>query len=866
MSIRNQYRYFVSAFPFGEREVVPLKEGDAVETYSPFTDDFVGDYRREISGKLKLIGPDFNFLYGIETSVYRCDQVVITIKKNCSGTWSDWYIGKINLTKCEFNPAMCEVDFQVDPLDGYSCFEEKRQNDIDLFGLVGERHTLGFIFPDSELEFVEYETTAIPIPFPYWAGSGTPTSGGWALWKHTFTTTFDTGTVHTNNTFWVREKRTVDCAITLPTPWVLVSETCPGSGRVYARPAVLYGLVFNQTINDSNVLVDWIRAYKILGRESDGIVSIDNGMKLSQILTNFFLNSCNLTVVSEFFQINPATPSSTNYVTGLPSKVYNLLVFQKSDVKRANAINNATKCIVDFEDLFFGICRFFNLEYWITDGTIYIEHVSFRSSVQGLDLTLPKYRKFTRFKTRYQYDTSKLPREERFLTQEKTANSDFEGFPIRYSNNCANTGSDGVKDYPVEGITTDLVYVLNNPEPDSKVVSDEGVFLAATDAFAGGNYLITEPAVLFGVMPNNSLAWSQLLRDYHRHKRPFRSGNMNGVDTTFDSVIPTVKGEEIGIPLCCNDIFNPADLVKTQIGDGVIDSTSFSLRTGIMKVNLMYEADDESVSNQPPVANNDTATVVKNLSTDIDVLANDSDAQGIGTVELVEITTGPSNGTATVVDKKIRYVPNTGFVGTDSLYYRIRDNALQYSNISLVVITVSDPAPNAVNDAFTVRRNQSNTIPAPGVLANDSAGGGATVTVVPGTITSNLGRSVTMNTDGSFVYPAPDISGADFFTYQVINDQGLLDSAVVSLNIITVPASTTYNMSFSGVDASQACFLYSQPITRRNYYSTASPLSDNSVLYKDDLLTEFADPGWYSNGLDVFRVAANGIIVDITSC
>jgi hypothetical protein len=866
MSIRNQYRYFISAFPFGTREIMPLKESDAAETFTKSADDFIADYRREISGKLKLVGADFDFLYGIETSVYRCESVTITIQKNCSGGWSDWYTGVINLTKCEFNPGMCEVDFQIDPADAYTCFEEKRQQDVDLFGLVGERHTMGFIFPDSELEYVEYETTAIPIPFPYWAGSGTPQSGGWVLWKHTFTTTFDVGTVHTNNTFWVREKRTVDCAITLPTPWVLISETCPGTGRVYARPAVLYGLVFNQTINSSNVLVDWIRAYKILGRESDGIVSIDNGMKLSQILTNFFLNSCNLNVVSEFFQINPASPSSTNYVTGLPSKVYNLLVFQKSDVKRASAINNATKCIVDFEDLFFGICRFFNLEYWIEGDTVHIEHVSFRTMVTGLDLTLPRYKKFTRFKTRYQYDTSKLPREEKFITQEKTVNSDFEGFPIRYSNNCANSGSDGVKEYPVNGVTTDLVFVLNNPESDSKAVSDEGVFLAATDAFAGGNYLITEPAVLFEVMPNNSLAWSQLLRDYHRHKRPFRNGNMNAVETTFDSVIPTVKGEEIAIPFCCGDVFDPGKLVKYVIGDGAVESTSFSLRTGIMKLNLLYEADDEGATNQPPIANTDAASVAKNLSIDIDVLANDSDAQGIGSIDLVEITTGPTNGTATVVDKKIRYVPASDWTGTDSLYYRIRDNALQYSNTALVVINVIDPAPDAVNDAFTVRRNQSNTIPSPGLLANDSPGSGAVITVVPGTVVSNNGVNVTVNADGSFTYPAPDVTGTDSFSYQIINDQGGTDTATVTLTLITVPDSETYVMSFSAVDAFQACFLYTQPITRRNYYSTASPLSDGAVLYEDDLLTEFAAVGWYSNGLDVFRVAANGIIVDVSNC
>jgi hypothetical protein len=728
---------------------------------------------------------------------------------------------------------------------------------------VAERKIMSFIYPDSELEFVEYTTTTIPIPFPYWAGSGTPQSAGWVLWKHTFTTS---GLVKTNHTFWVREKRTVDCAITLPSPWKLISQTCPGTGRVYARPAILYGLVFNQTINTSNVLVDWIRAYKILGREQDGIVTIDNGMKLSQVLTSWFTNSCGISVKSEFFQINPDIPTSINYVTGLPSKVLNLLVFQKSDIKRASAINNATKCVVNFEQLFFAICRFFNLEYKIANGVIRIEHVSYWSRNTGIDIRGPRYKKLNRFKTRYTYDTTKLPKEEKFLTQEKTVNSDFEGFPIRYGNNCATSGNEASKEYAVEGVTTDLVFVMNNPEADSKAVTDDGVFLAATDEFAGENILITEDPVLFGVMPNNSLAWSQLLRDYHKHNRPFRNGNMNAVETTFDSVIPVVKGEALTVPICCGDVFNPMDLMKTEIGDGFVANSTFNLQTGMMDVELLYEADDEGATNQPPIANPDTANIQKNQSFDIDVLANDSDAQGIGTIDLVEIMTPPNYGTAVVVAKKIRYTPNTDFVGADALYYRIRDNILQYSNTTLVVVNVADPAPVAMNDAFTVRRNQSNTIPSPGLLANDSAGSGASVTVVPGTVVSNNGVNVTVNADGSFTYPAPDVSGTDSFSYTIINDQGGTDTANVTLTLITVPASETYNMSFSSVDAFQACFLYSQPITRRNYYSTASPLSDGAVVYQDDLLTTFAVPGWYSNGLDVFRVAANGIIVDVSNC
>ncbi len=863
--IRNQYRYIISAVPFGTREVMPMGEGDIAETYAPFEDDFIADYARNITGKLKLIGADFNWLYNIETSVYRCDAVSITIQRKCGGGWIDWFPGVINLTKAEFNPGMCEVDFQIDRADAYSCFLQKRDADIELFSMVSDRQVLQFVYPDSELEFVEYTNNTISFPFQYWGGTGTPAAGGWALWKHTFTTT--SGPVYTNHTYWVREKRTVDCAITLGTPWKLISESCPGTGRVYARPAILYGLQASQTIDSSNVLTDWNRTFKVLGREQDGIVTIDNGIKLSTVLINYFADTCGMTFVSDFFQINPLVASSTNYVTGSMSKVYNLILFQKSDVKRANAVNNAAQFLVNFEQLFFALCRMFNLKYRIVGSTIQLEHVSYWTRGVGVDLRADRYRKLNRFKSRYTYDTTQLPREERFLYYEKTLGTDFHGLPIKYLNSCTSREGDGVKEYTVDGVMADLVLALSNPEPDSQAVTDAGVFIAAADLIATDNILITEDPIYGDIMPNNSLGWSQLLRDYHRHNRPFRNGVMNNQPTTFDSVLPTVKGEALTLPICCGDVINPLDKMTTQIGDGIIASTNFSLQTGLMDVELLYEADDESATNQPPIANPDGAIVQKNNAIDIDVLANDSDANGIATIGLVEIVTPlAAHGTAVVVGKKIRYTPATDYVGSDTLYYRIRDNALQYSNIALVVIQVLEPAPVAVPETYTVKRNQVNNIPAPGLLANDSPGAGASMVVVTGTITSNLGVTILPNSDGSFSYTAPNIVGTDFFTYMVQNDLGLTDTATVTLNIIDVPASTTYVLAWSPVDGPQSCFLYTQPPARRNYYSTAGTLAVGSVLYKDDLLTTLADAGWHSNGTTVYRVGTGGIINQITSC
>ena len=57
----------------------------------------------------------------------------------------------------------------------------------------------------------------------------------------------------------------------------------------------------------------------------------------------------------------------------------------------------------------------------------------------------------------------------------------------------------------------------------------------------------------------------------------------------------------------------------------------------------------------------------------VDVLANDTDPDGDGAKPtLLQIVSGPANGTAKIASGKIVYTPNTGFHATDSLVYRIK--------------------------------------------------------------------------------------------------------------------------------------------------------------------------------------------------
>jgi hypothetical protein len=79
---------------------------------------------------------------------------------------------------------------------------------------------------------------------------------------------------------------------------------------------------------------------------------------------------------------------------------------------------------------------------------------------------------------------------------------------------------------------------------------------------------------------------------------------------------------------------------------------------------------------------------------DVDVLANDSDADG-DTLS-VAFVTQPANGTASINGGGVRYVPKAGFAGTDSFEYTATDGAAFATAVVRITVTLPNTAPTAV--------------------------------------------------------------------------------------------------------------------------------------------------------------------------
>jgi len=96
--------------------------------------------------------------------------------------------------------------------------------------------------------------------------------------------------------------------------------------------------------------------------------------------------------------------------------------------------------------------------------------------------------------------------------------------------------------------------------------------------------------------------------------------------------------------------------------------------------------------NDAPVAVDDEYSINENTPTDFDVVGNDYDIDE-DELTLDSIENGPSNGTASIVSGKIRYEPNNGFIGSDSIGYKIIDGngGNDTAIVTIIVNNVNDP-------------------------------------------------------------------------------------------------------------------------------------------------------------------------------
>lgn len=769
-----QYRYFLTGRS-GTRQVFPSNDGTLEFTYEKESNR--ADFTRELDGSIILNGQDFKWLYEQELLVYRFSPLTLNIHKRCKGSWNeDWFEGMISLNSGEWDIDKCKVALTVDKYDKYECFDLNKDTKVDL---------LRTVYPKVNIKPLEGNIVTNPVtifpgqPFDRFPGEADPESKGWRMINYRFTdSNWETPQDPSNplpsdgygtyNIVWAREEITGDDSF-LDHGWI-------GLGGIwYARPPILYNRQ-QESYNPSRPNdIAW--KWSVLDKE------IDNGMSFESVFQQLLTRVCpDLTLESDFFQWNPENISSDNYVTGQLSKVNNMVLFQKSDIKRPYISGSSNRAEITFDDLLEDICNMFQLEWEITDdGKFKIEHISYKNRHQGLDTTRGQNAILNKAKRQYAYDNDSIPKQEVFSFMDNESTGDFQAAPIIYTNPIA--GKEKQEEaYAVKNITTDVMLCLENPDGDSKKVSDDGFVLVACSPGFG---ILRENSIRGGNTANNPLAWAQLHRDYWRHNRFMLNFRMNNSDTVALTVKPIKIQEQVRFQMCCDSDFDTDGLITTALGNnGVLQSATFNLFREIIEMTVAFPAEGLLHENVPPVANNDEAVTFMNTPVVIDVLANDTDEDGVIIPSTLNIVSRVRGTTQIMDDFRVRFIPETGFTGTASFRYTVRDNLGEISNVAIATITVNPGTsmPVANGAEFIIAKNLVLTRSSGSIQINDTAA--TAITVVADSGASDQGGTYTIQSNGAFTYQgAADFVGVDTFPYTIRDNYGNEAIGVTTINV-----------------------------------------------------------------------------------
>jgi len=296
------------------------------------------------------------------------------------------------------------------------------------------------------------------------------------------------------------------------------------------------------------------------------------------------------------------------------------------------------------------------------------------------------------------------------------------------------------------------------------------------------------------------------------------------------------------------DPTNAAALQSLATNQTTVDTFTYTVGDGALQAVATVSVTVTGI-NDAPLAVNDTATTDKNVTTNIDVLANDTDAENdsltvIRINGLVANVGAPVSLTSGAIvtrnaNNTVTYDPNGRFENLssgqstiDTFNYTIDDGNNEQATAT-VTVTIQGPntPPNAVDDLPTTDEETSINI---NVLANDSDPDGQAIQLVSINTTNTRGRalvsgnSVFYDPNNQFETLALGETATDTFTYIVADTQGGQSEATVTVTIRGVnDAPIGVNDGYNVIQGSQ--------LTVTDVDGTATPTNilDDGLLVND---------------------------------
>ena len=234
-----------------------------------------------------------------------------------------------------------------------------------------------------------------------------------------------------------------------------------------------------------------------------------------------------------------------------------------------------------------------------------------------------------------------------------------------------------------------------------------------------------------------------------------------------------------GVVFTADEDFEGTDSFTTTISDGNGGTATSTVTVDVAPANVAPEAVD------------DTVDAVAGEPVEISVLDNDSDPDGDSLT--VDSFTQPENGTVDFIDEAdpaqgVVFTADEDFEGTDSFTTTISDgNGGTATSTVTVDVVPANEAPDAVDDSAEVFSGESVTI---SVLDNDSDPDGDVITISSFSQPENGTVDFVNGDDPSqgFVFTAnSDFVGTDSFLYAIEDEDGAVDTAIVTVEVVPPP-------------------------------------------------------------------------------
>lgn len=569
---QNKYHLYVTFPDSGEIEVFPKNE--TISYGWELTNDI---WRKKIDTKLWFVNENpspktFDIFATLELEECGCHRLNMRFTLEClGGVEQPLFNGILIFIDGEWFFDVCSVAIKPRVDDPFECLFKNWETDINVLEGSGDpitlttdtgnfetvvcQQTYDEDFPGSPSRLQTYEDFCLPA-----------IDNDFQVLKHEV------------------DQATIDDDLYVRTTWIREvfngAGPPPGAGWTLAdvdfwtRPVILQG----PTIE--SYFMAYYATWEVQSR------TLDNGRLLADVLINLFSACSNYELRSDFFGIDPDGQAPVNDAYEYAEEwIHDAVAFSMGDVVRFGAFENSTQAMINLKALFECFKKYLRVFlYFDEDNNVYrIEHDTYERHNKLINLVQMRPDAIRGYNT-YTYLKEKIPQKQVFKWSYQTNDEDWDNSTIIYPD-CNDVGR--IEENEIECFHTDFGSLIGSGIEDIDVL--KGLVIVAQK----DGQIHRAPGDISGIIKaNGGLSWANIVRNLWRWRMPSCEAIVNGVNTTFLSLVPKILQTEFDVELCCSDILqlNPAtDRVRTGLGNGEFHSdVDIDLQNGLAKFKLVF--------------------------------------------------------------------------------------------------------------------------------------------------------------------------------------------------------------------------------------------------------------------------------------